>query len=171
LANLDREAFGPDGWSEQTFEVLLRHPEVVGTLAQRSGVENAPDRLAGAIMVGSERGASDLRLAHVLTVGTAPDERGLGLGPALMSLGMATALSRDPDVFFLEVEVENKLGRALHAKMGFEVVSELPGIYEHTSTPGNDGLLMARSVAEVVASEVVPALKRASADARNFYGI
>ncbi len=172
LAALDAQVFGAaDGWSEGLYAQLLRHPNIEGTLAQRVGGGMSAEQLAGAIVMGAERGEGDLRLAHVLTVGAAPSERGQGLGAGLMATGMENALRRDPDVMYLEVEADNAAGRALHEKMGFQVVGELPGFYRDAATPGDDGLLMAQLVRDLPPDQVVPALQRASADPWFNYGM
>ena len=77
--------------------------------------------------------------AHVITVATAPDWQGLGLGEwQLLSL-IDDARSRQARVITLEVRPSNQAARSLYQKYRFEEQGRRPGYYDDS---GEDALIL-----------------------------
>ncbi len=60
----------------------------------------------------------------VAHLGVAPDLRGSGIGSQLIDFMLKDAASRNADVAFLDVSIENPKAQALYERFGFEVVAE-----------------------------------------------
>ena len=137
VAALERASFD-DPWCETLFADELSRPEsrrwIVadgdGHVLGYAGVWLTLDALGG------------VPVAHLLNVAVDPSVRGRGLGRALVSAAMETAIEADRPCLTLEVRAGNAAARALYASCGFEVLGARTGYYADT---GEDGVVMATS--------------------------
>lgn len=77
--------------------------------------------------------------AHVANVAVRPEQRGQGLGQALMQGLIAFSLSRGSRRMVLEVRESNQAARALYAKLGFKQSGRRKNYYDD---PQEDALLL-----------------------------
>jgi ribosomal-protein-alanine N-acetyltransferase len=77
--------------------------------------------------------------AHVATIATRPDYRGLGIGRRLLARGLYEAYQRGARLAYLEVRRSNAAAQHLYTRFGFQVVGERPRYYQDNN---EDALLM-----------------------------
>jgi ribosomal-protein-alanine N-acetyltransferase len=83
---------------------------------------------------------------HVHNLAVRPDRRRLGLGRALLRLGLDLAARRGATSAFLEVRAGNEDALALYGAAGFEPLAVRRAYYAH---PPEDALVLRRSGLEV----------------------
>ncbi|MCA9563404.1 MAG: GNAT family N-acetyltransferase [Myxococcales bacterium] len=66
------------------------------------------------------------RFGYVQLLGRHPSYRGRGLGPVLLTEGMAKLRAQGADYFALDVTATNESALSLYKRFGFEVVAESP---------------------------------------------
>jgi ribosomal-protein-alanine N-acetyltransferase len=130
LADLERQLFADDAWSEATWWSELagrpRRDYVVatkpdGTIAGYAGLDVAGD------------------VADVMTIATAPGHQGRGTGRVLLAELVRRARAHGVDAVLLEVRADNDAARRLYDRAGFEVISVRRRYYQ----PGDvDALVM-----------------------------
>ncbi|AKT50153.1 ribosomal protein S18-alanine N-acetyltransferase [Arsenicicoccus sp. oral taxon 190] len=133
LAELEREAFADDAWTEQAWWAELaerpRRDYVVWDDPARGGVVG---------YAGLDHGTD---VADVMTVAVAPAARGLGLGRRLLDELVDRAAGGGAEALLLEVRADNAAARALYDRSGFETISVRRRYYQ----PGDvDALVMRR---------------------------
>lgn len=112
-------------WDAPEIERLLRDP---ATLADAAWDGRGDKTLGFAIsrLVRPE--------AELLTIATAPSQRGRGVGRALLSAHLARLAAAGAREIFLEVDEANDPARRLYRAFGFVEVGRRPGYY-----PRKDG--------------------------------
>jgi [ribosomal protein S18]-alanine N-acetyltransferase len=131
LLPLERELFGPDAWSAETWWGELA--QVGSRGAARWYVVACEDAsicgYAGTSVNGSE--------AEVMTIAVAPAAQGAGLGARLLKALLQNACERGATQMLLEVRADNDAAQRLYARHGFEQIARRRGYYGDT-----DGLIM-----------------------------
>jgi len=126
---IEREIFPEDAWTEQMFADELGEPttryyivaEADGTIAGYAGLR------AGT----GNRG-------DVQTIAVRADRQGEGIGTALLTDLIATAVARNCHEIFLDVRAENARARLFYRRNGFTEVGMRPGYYG----PSADAIVM-----------------------------
>jgi [ribosomal protein S18]-alanine N-acetyltransferase len=140
LLPLERELFGPDAWSAETWWGELAQVGSLGAarwyvVACRpdasDGANESIAGYAGASVNGSE--------AEVMTIAVAPAAQGAGLGARLLKGLLQNACERGATQMLLEVRADNDAAQRLYARHGFEQIARRRGYYGDT-----DGLVMRR---------------------------
>jgi ribosomal-protein-alanine N-acetyltransferase len=117
LAVIHRSSFNR-GWGEQEFDQLLTDRNVIGDRAASGR------KIVGFIV--SRRAADE---AEILSVATARNWRGRGLGRRLLDLHLRRLAGLGLRAVFLEVEETNTPARKLYSRAGFREVGRRPGYY------------------------------------------
>jgi [ribosomal protein S18]-alanine N-acetyltransferase len=128
---LERELFGSDAWSAETWWGELAQVGAGGRwyiAAER----DAPGSLAG--YAGLSVNGPD---ADIMTIAVAPAEQGRGLGVRLLEAMLDTARERGATQLLLEVRADNEAAQRLYTRRGFEQIARRRGYYGDT-----DGLIM-----------------------------
>ncbi len=76
--------------------------------------------------------------AHVSTLATHPDHRGLGYGELLLAALVRRALARQATSVVLEVRESNRVARNLYHKFGFRLFGMKAGYYREGNEDGCD---------------------------------
>jgi len=146
LAELERDLFGADAWSERTWwsELAARPRRAYVTLVEPY------DDAAVLGYAGLDLGAD---VADVMTVALAPAARGRRLGHTLMRWLVDTASATDAAHLMLEVRADNTPALALYERWGFTTCSTRRGYYH-----GVDALVMRRPLGgDQTFSDPIPA--------------
>ena len=126
LVEIEQASF-PDPWSPAMLEAEL------DTAFARVYAAEAGGRVQGYCILRRVFGEGE-----IFNIAVAPEERGKGLGEALLRHALAEAAA-DCDFVFLEVRESNAPARGLYEKLGFEAVGKRPGYY---LKPKEDAILM-----------------------------
>ncbi|WP_240002570.1 GNAT family N-acetyltransferase [Oleisolibacter albus] len=137
LAAMHAEAFADPGvtgppWSASAFADLLVLP---GTVALVAATDGQPQ---GVLLL-----RTVLDEAEILTVGTRPAARRLGIGRCLVEAAARHAAAAGAGVLFLEVAETNTAARLLYAVCGFGPVGRRKGYY-HLDGAAVDALILRR---------------------------
>ena len=122
-----------ENYTKHTFSYLLSQPN-----ALCFQVVTAESRMAGflCVLLGNDG------VAHITTIGVAPEHRRRGLGGMLLDHLLATMAERRIGSVVLEVRVGNVAAQMLYKACGFSVVQRLSNYYNN----GEDGFLMMKAV-------------------------
>ncbi|MCF8510234.1 MAG: GNAT family N-acetyltransferase [Rhodobacteraceae bacterium] len=132
MADLHAASFTmPRPWSESEIAGLLASPLVFA--------QTQPGALLLGRVVAGE--------AELLTIAVAPDQRGRGIGQALVMAFLTEAGRRGADSAFLEVAESNLAARALYAACGFRAAGRRKGYYHHLDGGEDDALILVTSTA------------------------
>jgi ribosomal-protein-alanine N-acetyltransferase len=129
----------PEHYSDYFFESILRE------LPEAFIVAELNDRIVGYIMCKIEFGFSNYRKlgfvkkGHVVSVAVLEQDRGKGIGKALMLEGISGVMGRKSDEIYLEVRISNESAIKMYEKLGFQIKSKLRTYYRD----GEDAYLMA----------------------------
>ncbi len=123
------------GWSEDEVEALLADRNVLAHRARRGG------RLAGFIL--SRRAADE---AEILSVATAAQARGRGVGRTILDLHLRRLAGLGIRAVYLEVEEENIPARRLYARAGFRDVGRRKGYYRGKDGRTADAVVLRRDL-------------------------
>lgn len=126
---VDRECFGADAWSEQSWDVEIDAKNVT--------IAVAGDAVQGVCVM---RAVGDE--AEIFRVGVPLAYRGRGIARALLTTALDTAGERRCTRMFLEVESDNQAALALYRSCGFATLSQRRNYYGS----GRDALVMSRDV-------------------------
>jgi ribosomal-protein-alanine N-acetyltransferase len=113
---LERDLFGPSGWSAETFWSELAHPQTRWYVVAVPADE--PDRVigyAGLLAPGGE--------ADVQTIAVAASAQGRGVGGILIDALITNAQARSATALLLEVRADNQPAIRLYTKRGFERIA------------------------------------------------
>jgi ribosomal-protein-alanine N-acetyltransferase len=114
LAGLHAQCFD-EAWDAASFTAFLR------------------DSFTFALIAGDARAFIVIRFtadeSEILTLGTRPDSRRMGLARALVEAAGAEAHRRGARRMFLEVATDNLAAHGLYAETGFSPVGRRPGYY------------------------------------------
>jgi [ribosomal protein S18]-alanine N-acetyltransferase len=131
LMPLERELFGLDAWSAETWWGELAQVGLGGrwyVVAERDPAASMAG-YAGLSVNGTE--------ADIMTIAVAPNQQGRGLGARLLDAMLHTANDRGATQLMLEVRADNEAAARLYARHGFEQIARRRGYYGDT-----DGLIM-----------------------------
>ena len=122
-----------ENYTKHTFSYLLSQPN-----ALCFQVKTAEGRMAAflCVLFGSDG------VAHITTIGVAPEHRRRGLGTMLLDHLTATMAERRLGSVVLEVRVGNLPAQMLYKECGFSIVQRLSNYYNN----GEDGFLMMKAV-------------------------
>ncbi|MEP7159930.1 MAG: ribosomal protein S18-alanine N-acetyltransferase [Dermatophilaceae bacterium] len=128
LARLDEELFGADAWGERTWWAeLARRPRRYYVVAEEAGT--GPEGSAPAIVgyAGCDLGGVS---ADVMTIATAPEARGRGVGDLLLARLIDEARQDGASALLLEVRADNGAALGVYGRHGFVEVSRRPRYYQ-----------------------------------------
>ena len=153
IMRIERVAFS-DPWSESAFESLSTDGRVFFVCARQlvQGTTQPPteDRVAGYVVAvfAADEG-------EIVNLAVAPDERGHGVGGALLDAVLHKAEVRRAVALFLEVRESNAPALRLYNDRGFAAVGRRRGYYHR---PAEDALILRRSIggASAVGSAAAP---------------
>jgi [ribosomal protein S18]-alanine N-acetyltransferase len=132
LARLHRKCFD-EAWDEESFRLLLQNPGAFALLA------GAADETAFACFVLIQIAADQ---AEVLSIGTVPSARRMGLAMAILQAAMAEAGRRNAQAMFLEVADDNPAALSLYAGLGFELTGRRRAYYSRSPGLAADALML-----------------------------
>jgi [ribosomal protein S18]-alanine N-acetyltransferase len=121
-----------ESYPKSTLNYLLSEPT---TLSYRIVTPN--DEMVGFIFVGLKDG-----IAHLTTIGIAPEHRQRGLAQKLLNHIEKSLRRRKINMICLEVRVSNLFAQNLYRKFDYAVMQRLTGYYNN----GEDGFLMVKSL-------------------------
>ena len=118
------------GWTVAEIETLLRKPTTHA--------------------IATEHGFAMIQLiapeAEILTIAIDPDQRGQGLGAALLAETLCTARVHGAEKVFLEVDAHNSAARALYASAGFQTAGHRRDYYTHADGTQSHAILLTRAI-------------------------
>ena len=117
-----------DPWSEEMFVQLLSNPLAVYTVAVYNGKAIG---YAGLYHILSE--------GQIMNVAVTPEMRRQGIAEKMLKVLVDYAKENDIEVMTLEARKSNNAAISLYEKLGFEIVGERKGYYQH---PSDDAVLM-----------------------------
>lgn len=132
-ADIERQHFGADGWTEPAFWSELAQYETRHYLAAEQPGEQ---EIAGYAGLAAQAGE-----AFVQTLAVRRSCWGRGLGTALLTALLQEAGRRGADPVLLEVRVDNSRAQALYRRFGFAEVGRRRRYYQPS---GTDALVMRR---------------------------
>jgi [ribosomal protein S18]-alanine N-acetyltransferase len=121
-------------WSERSYRFELTENTHSVTWVAEAARPGADPEIVGMIVVWVI-----LDEAHIATIATHPDYRGLGIGKRLMAHSLLAAYQRGARLAYLEVRRSNLVAQNLYYQFGFQVVGERPRYYQDNQ---EDALLM-----------------------------
>ena len=136
LAELERELFADDAWSEATWWT-----ELAGRPRREYVVVEASAGIEG--YAGLDHGGD---VADVMTVAVAPAFRGQGVGGLHVRDLVSRAESSGATALLLEVRADNEPALALYRRQGFVPVSRRHRYYRHAHGHDVDAVVMRRLV-------------------------
>jgi ribosomal-protein-alanine N-acetyltransferase len=136
MAAIDRDLFGPDAWSPETF-----WSELAGVPDHRWYRVAAGE---GAAVIGYAGLGVNPPTADVQTLAVHADHRGLGWGGRLLDALLAEAVRRGCHEVLLEVRADNGAALALYERRGFATIATRERYY----TDGTAALILRHSPAQ-----------------------
>ncbi len=122
-----------ENYTKYTFKYLLTEPNILSYRAVTS-----EGRMAGFIFVI----ANDESIAHITTIGVAPEHRKRGIARMLLGRVEKSLARRDYTSLVLEVRVSNAAAQALYRNAGYYIVQRLSAYYNN----GEDAYLMSKVI-------------------------
>ncbi len=134
LMRLSMRCFrGSETYNRETFEYLLREPNVLGYQAITSA-----NNISGFIFVLAHSG----NIAHITTIAVAPEHRKRGVAQLLLDHIDKALVLRDFESIVLEVRVSNYAAQNLYSNHGYIIIQKLSSYYND----GEDAYLMSKSL-------------------------
>jgi ribosomal-protein-alanine N-acetyltransferase len=130
ITSIEHASFS-DPWPRGGFEPLVRAPHCLFVVAN----EDPGGPVAGYSVA---RWVEDE--AELLNIAVADEERGKGIGGALLDQVMSTLQGKGVRHIFLEVRDSNQAARALYKSRGFRELSRRTGYYRR---PTEDAIVLA----------------------------
>lgn len=121
-----------EDYPKSTLNYLLSDPT---TLSYRVVTPN--DKMVGFIFVGVQDG-----IAHLTTIGVAPEHRQRGIAGKMLNHIENALRQREINMICLEVRVSNFFAQSLYRKLDYAVMQRLTSYYSN----GEDGFLMVKSL-------------------------
>ncbi|TDE17941.1 ribosomal protein S18-alanine N-acetyltransferase [Actinomadura sp. 6K520] len=135
ILRLERALFPEDAWSEE----MLREELAEQPRTRHYVVAEAP----GGDLVGYAGLAAAGGQADVQTIGVRADQRGGGIGAALLTELLEEAARRNSESVFLEVRADNAGARRLYKRFGFDEVGVRRRYYQPSDV---DAIVMCRKL-------------------------
>ncbi len=136
LAAIHEASFDRAWSADEIAELLSGAPAVQGLVMRREPLIG-PRRAVGFLMM-----RAVLDEAEVLTVAVDPAFRARGFGRRLVEEAMRRLYHDRIGSLFLEVDEDNAPAILLYRALGFEVVGERAGYYEHAGAEASSALVM-----------------------------
>jgi ribosomal-protein-alanine N-acetyltransferase len=121
-----------EGYPKSTINYLLSESD---SLSYR--VVTPDDKMVGFIFINVKDG-----VAHLTTIGVAPEHRRRGIAEKMLDHLEKALRQRQVSMICLEVRVSNFLAQSLYRKHDFAIMQRLSGYYNN----GEDGFLMVKSL-------------------------
>jgi ribosomal-protein-alanine N-acetyltransferase len=144
LLPLERELFGTEAWSAETWWAELAQPAQRAYVIADAAVDPAGDpdgEVLGYAGVSVAAGVGD-----VMTVAVSPAAQGQGLGRRLVAELLTLAEARGATRVMLEVRADNVAAQRVYAACGFERIAVRRGYYRTPAGPA-DAWVMQRRLA------------------------
>jgi ribosomal-protein-alanine N-acetyltransferase len=122
-----------ENYTKYTFRYLLNEPAVLSYRAV-----TPDDRMVGFIFIIANKEG----IAHITTIGVAPEHRKRGIGRMMLAHVEGTLAAKDIHSIVLEVRVSNSSAQKLYTDAGFVTMQRLSGYYRN----GEDAYLMSKVV-------------------------
>ena len=122
-----------ENYSRYTFKYLLSEPNILSYRAV-----TPKDKMVGFVVII----ANGESVAHITTIGVAPEHRKRGVARALLGHAEERLKKKGFDSLVLEVRVSNKGAQTLYSKAGYKVIQKLPRYYNN----GEDAFLMSKEL-------------------------
>lgn len=122
-----------ENYTKFTFKYLLTEPNILSYRAV-----TAEGGMAGFIFVI----ANDESIAHITTIGVAPEHRKRGIARMLLERVEDSLARRDYSTLVLEVRVSNTAAQGLYKSAGYYIVQRLNAYYNN----GEDAYLMSKVI-------------------------
>ena len=122
LSDIHHESFS-SAWSDGELQKLAANDANLCLVAREKGMGKKPP--LGFLMV--QRAADE---AEILTIATAPSERGNGVARHLVDEAVRRLQSENVISLFLEVDENNLPALSLYRKLGFHPVGQREGYYQ-----------------------------------------
>ncbi|GAA0599389.1 ribosomal protein S18-alanine N-acetyltransferase [Actinomadura livida] len=135
VLRLEQGLFPEDAWSEE----MLREELAEQPRTRHYVVAEAP----GGDLVGYAGLAAAGGQADVQTIGVRADQRGGGIGAALLTELLDEAARRNSEAVFLEVRADNDGARRLYKRFGFDEVGVRKRYYQPSDV---DAIVMCRKL-------------------------
>ena len=127
IARLHKRCFD-EAWSIFTVRQVLAMPGAFGLLAVEEGVAGTGEA-GGVDLLGFALGRSAAGECELLSLAVTVDERGRGIGRALLAAAMDRARRDQVSRLFLEVAEDNAIAQRLYREFGFRPVGRRPQYY------------------------------------------
>jgi [ribosomal protein S18]-alanine N-acetyltransferase len=121
-------------WSEQSFRFELTENQNSIVWVAEAQPPDQPPKVVAALVVWVI-----LDEAHIATIATHPDYRGMGIARRILARVLLRAYERGARQAYLEVRRSNLTAQNLYEKFGFDVVGVRPRYYKDNN---EDALLM-----------------------------
>ncbi len=122
-----------DNYTKHTFDYLLTEPR---TISYRM-ITPASEMVGFAFVMVNEN-----NVAHLTTIGIAPEHRSRGLAKRLLGHIESALRDRDVGTLMLEVRVGNTVAQNLYRRLGYTVVQRIGRYYNN----GEDCFLMIKAI-------------------------
>lgn len=122
-----------ENYTRHTFKYLLTEPSVLGYRAV-----TPDDRMVGFIFII----ASEENVAHITTIGVAPEHRNRGVAMMMLERAERALTSKGFDSVVLEVRISNDTAQNLYRRSGYVILQRLFDYYNN----GEDAYLMAKAL-------------------------
>jgi ribosomal-protein-alanine N-acetyltransferase len=132
LASLHRQCF-EDSWDEASFRSLLAGQGVFALVAKDASATESQAFIL--IQVAAEQ-------SEILSIGTVPHARRLGLARVLLSEAAGEALARKAQEMFLEVAEDNAAALSLYTAAGFAISGRRRSYYRRPGGLMIDALML-----------------------------
>jgi ribosomal-protein-alanine N-acetyltransferase len=130
LARLHAQCFDK-AWDEAAFSSFLHDAGVFALIAGFAGHDQA--------FILTRLAADE---SEILSLGTLPRSRRLGLAHALIEAASQEAHRRGARRMFLEVAADNEAALALYGKAGFAAAGRRPGYYARAAAHAADAVIL-----------------------------
>lgn len=122
-----------ENYTKYTFKYLLTEPTVLGYRAV-----TPEGRMVGFIFII----ANEESIAHITTIGVAPEHRNRGIARMLLDHAEKALSDKGLDSVVLEVRVSNEAAQNLYMSRGYVILQRLNSYYNN----GEDAYLMSRII-------------------------
>lgn len=120
-----------ENYTKQTFTHLLTAPNILGYR-----IVTAEKRMVAFIFIA----VTNEKVAHITTVGVAPEHRKKGLATKLLKHAEKVLRAKDFDSAVLEVRISNYIAQNLYHRHGYTIIQKLTSYYSNNE----DAYLMAK---------------------------
>ena len=132
LMRLSMRCFrGSETYNRETFEYLLREPNILGYQALTSN-----NAISGFVFVLANTG----NIAHITTIAVAPEHRKRGVAQLLLDHIDKALIAKGLESIVLEVRISNYAAQNLYSNHGYVIIQKLNEYYND----GEDAYLMSK---------------------------